>query len=85
MGGFYGGADYRDGREGGGEDATDPPGCWVDVVHPVAPEDWEIAVGSDYAVEEVDHDEEEGEDLFKELDRCVLAIKGSCETKVNLR
>lgn len=63
LGGFDGGADYWDGREGGGEDAADPPGCWVEVVHPVAPEDWEFTVWSDYTVEEVDHDEEEGEDL----------------------
>jgi hypothetical protein len=63
VGCFGGGAVDADGGEDGGDDAAEPPGYRVDVVHPVFPEDGVVAVWADDAVEEVDHDEEEGEDL----------------------
>jgi len=49
--------------EDAGEHAAQPPGHRVDVVHPVLPERGVCAVRADDTVEEVDHDEEEGEDL----------------------
>lgn len=64
VGCFCGGAVDLDGGEDGGDDAAEPPGDWVDVVHPVFPEDGVVAVGTDDAVEEVAHDEEEGENLL---------------------
>ena len=63
VGCFGRGAVDLHGGEGGGDDAADPPGCWVEVVHPVFPEDRVVAVGTDDTVEQVDHNEEEGEDV----------------------
>lgn len=64
AGGFGGEALDGDGGQGGGQDAADPVGRWVQVVEPVAPEGGELGVGADDAVEEGEDDEEEGEDLF---------------------
>lgn len=50
--------------EGGGQDAADPVRARVHVVRPVAPEDGQHAVRLHDAVEEAEHDEEEGEDLM---------------------
>lgn len=58
---FGGGALDLHGREGGGDDTAHPPGGGVEVVHPVFPEDGVVAVRTHDTVEEVDHDEEEGE------------------------
>ena len=58
---FGGGALDLHGGEGGGDDAAHPPGGRVEVVHPVFPEDGVVAVRTHDTVEEVDHDEEEGE------------------------
>lgn len=58
---FGGGALDLHGGEGGGDDTAHPPGGGVEVVHPVLPEDGVVAVRTHDTVEEVDHDEEEGE------------------------
>lgn len=47
----------------GGENAPDPVSRGVEIVEPVAPEDGELGVGAYDAVEEGEHDEEEGEDI----------------------
>ena len=46
--------------QSGGEHAADPVGGRVDVIHPIAPEDGELSVRTDDAVEEGEHDKEEG-------------------------
>lgn len=67
VGCFRGGAVDLHGGEDGGDDAAEPPGDRVDIVHPVFPEDRVVAVGTDDTVEEVAHDEEEREDLLRGL------------------
>ncbi len=60
KGGLARGADDGDGRQGGGHDAADPVGGGDEVVKPVAPEGGHEGVRADDAVEESEHDEEEG-------------------------
>ena len=52
---------HGDAVESSAEDAADPVGTGIDVVHPVAPEDGHFGVGPHDAVEQAEHDEEEGE------------------------
>lgn len=49
--------------QGGGEDATDPVCRGVEVVQPVPPEDRELRVGPNDAVEEGEDDEEERQNV----------------------
>ena len=77
VGGFGRGAADCELAECGGDDPADPVGGWVDVVHPVAPEDGELAVGSYDAVEEGEHYEEEGEDLALALVAAFIGWRGN--------
>ena len=58
-----------DSRQGSRHDASDPVSTWVDIIHPVFPENVELAVWSDDAVEEGEHDEEEREDVGDDGER----------------
>ena len=43
--------------------AADPVCRWIEVIEPVPPENRELGVWADDAVEEREHDEEEGKDV----------------------
>lgn len=45
------------------EDTADPVGAWIDIVHPVLPENRKHGVRANDSVEEGEHDEKEWQDL----------------------
>ena len=63
IGGFGRCALNGNSRESSREDASDPVGRGVEVVYPIAPEDGELGVRADNAIEEGEHNKEEWKDV----------------------